>query len=271
MVVRMAIHKGLLRVLIVDDEPLARLRLTALVNEAVDGHGLLLAQVVAAADGRSQAEAWLGRERIDVVLLDIQMPGVDGLSMAAHWQSAGRLMSVVFVTAHPEHALRAFDLDAVDYLTKPVRRERLQAALERAAWRRGLVGAETLPRDDESATLLIQERGRTVRLPLGEVVFVRAELKYLTVATAQGHFLLDDSLTDLENRYPDHFVRVHRNALVARAAMRVLARRPVDSAAGGGESWSVQLAPTGDWMPVSRRQLAVVREAMGPSAVAGLA
>lgn len=252
----------LLSVLIVDDEPLARLRVASLVNEAVDGRGMPVAEVVAMVDGAVAAEAWLQRHEADMVLLDVQMPGLDGLTLAARWRSMPSAPIVVFVTAHAQHALRAFELDAVDYLTKPVRRERLQQALERAARRQlraPLAGVD--PTDTQ--VLVVQERGRALRIPLAEIVYVRAEMKYLTVVTTRGHHLLDASLTELEQRFPGCFVRVHRNALASRSALRQLARHGDDDAPSGGETWAVQLAPTGDWLPVSRRQLGEVREAMG--------
>jgi two-component system response regulator AlgR len=255
-----------LRVLIVDDEPLARLRIASLVNEVVDDRGFPVASAVAMVDGAVEAEAWLKGHEADVVLLDVQMPGMDGVTLAPRLQAMPSAPVLIFVTAHAHHALCAFELDAADYLTKPVRRERLQQALERAARRcrpPRSVGLES----NDTQILVVQERGRALRLPVMEIVYVRAEMKYLTVVTARRQHLLDASLAQIEHRFPDRFVRVHRSVLVARSALRVLARHSSDPAEGGSESWAVQLAPTGEWLPVSRRQLGLVREAMGDSSV----
>jgi two-component system response regulator AlgR len=120
-----------LRVLIVDDEELARMRLRQLVGDCVEPSAVVAGEAANAV----QAMSWLATQSCDVVLLDVQMPGRDGTQLAAEFKRLPAPPAVVFVTAHAEHALRAFDLDAVDYLTKPVKRERLQAALQRVAQR----------------------------------------------------------------------------------------------------------------------------------------
>ena len=130
-----------LRVLLVDDEELARFRLRGLVNECI----LPQASVVGEAASVAHALAWLAEHRCDVILLDIAMPGRDGTQLAAELRARPDSPAVVFVTAHAQHALKAFDLDAVDYLTKPVRRERLQAALQRVAQRLALAPAAARP------------------------------------------------------------------------------------------------------------------------------
>jgi len=173
----------------------------------------------------------------------------------------------VFVTAHAEHALRAFDLDAVDYLTKPVRRERLQAALQRVAQRlslqRGRAGAAGVPGSDVPV-IVVTDRGRLVRVPVTEALYFKAELKYVTLRTAAHTYVLDEALAELEQRLGDRFLRVHRNALVARHAVRALERRAMagegDDEAGEGSA--VCMAPVDEWLAVSRRQVAAVREAL---------
>jgi two-component system, LytTR family, response regulator AlgR len=247
----------MLRVLIVDDEDLARLRLRSLVNECGDPP----ASVVGEAASTAQALAWLAAQTCDVVLLDIQMPGRDGTQLAADLKQLANPPALVFVTAHPEHALKAFDLAAVDYLTKPVRRERLHAALQRVAQRLGR-GAAAPP--DDAAAIVVSDRGRVVRVPLGDVLYLKAELKYVTLRTATRSYVLDESLSDLESRLGDRFLRVHRNALVARAAVRALERRtsPPSGDDEGGEGWAVRIAPVDEWIAVSRRQVAAVREAI---------
>ncbi len=252
-----------LRVLIVDDEELARLRLRGLVHDSVEPK----ASVVGEAANAAQALAWLAGNSCDLILLDVQMPGRDGLQLAAELKRLAEPPAVVFVTAHAEHALHAFDLDAVDYLTKPVRRERLHAALqrvaERLALRRGVVAAPPIGPDD-AAAITVTDRGRVLRVPLAEVLYFTAELQYVTLRTAEHTYVLDEALSDLEQRLGARFLRVHRNALVARGAVRALERRGVAGERDdeGGESWAVRMAPVDEWLAVSRRQVAAVREAL---------
>jgi two-component system response regulator AlgR len=238
-----------LRVLVVDDEPLARLRLRGLV----EGLAEPLSRVTGEAADADAALALLAAQPCDVVLLDIAMPGRDGLKLADELRRRAAPPQVVFVTAHAEHALRAFDLEATDYLTKPVRRERLQAALRRVAERRGPTGgAPPVP------VLVVSDRGRVLRVPLAEVLYLKAEQKYVTLCSTRGQWLLDESLGELEQRLGAGFLRVHRNAVVALSAVRALERRADD---GGEEAWALQLS-NGDWLAVSRRQLAAVREGL---------
>ena len=243
-----------LRVLIVDDEPLARSRLRTLLGDC----RAPAAQVAGEAANAADAMAQLAHQRFDVALLDIHLPGADGMQLAQALRALAEPPAVVFVTAHTEYAVRAFEIEALDYLTKPVRLERLQAALQKAE---RLTQAERGPEADSTVeSLLISERGRTLRVPLAEVLYLRAELKYVTVRTASASHLLDGSLSQLEERWGERFVRIHRNALVARAAMRALVRH-VD--ADEGEGWAVQLAGVDEALAVSRRQLAAVRAALG--------
>jgi two-component system response regulator AlgR len=251
-----------LKVLIVDDEPLARLRLGALVADCTDPR----CRVVAEAGDPASALAWLVEHEADIVLLDVQMPGASGLQLAERLRGdaalAARAGAIVFVTAHAEHALRAFDLEAADYLTKPVRRERLEQALRRAAQRRAPVAAVN---GDGGDVIVVVERGRVLRVPVAEVLYLKAELKYVTLRTAAHTHLLDESLTELEPRLAGRFIRIHRNALVARRAVRALERRTDGGDAADG--WAVRVAPVDEWLAVSRRQLPAVREALAGDGV----
>ena len=245
-----------IRVLLVDDEELARVRLRGLVNECPEP----ACTVVGEAANAAQAMSWLGANACDLVLLDVHMPGRDGTQLAADIARLEPRPAVVFVTAHAQHALTAFDLEAVDYLTKPVRRERLQAALQRVAQR--IVRPAAAAAEDEPV-VVVSDRGRVVRVPVSQVLYLKAELKYVTMRTAQHTYVLDDALSDLEQRLGERFIRVHRNAIVARRAVRALERRVV--AGGdeeGGESWAVRVAPVDEWLAVSRRQATAVREAL---------
>jgi|SRR5689334_14609278 len=249
-----------LRVLVVEDEELARLRLRSLVDECPQPR----AAVVGEAANASQALVWLATQSCDAILLDVQMPGRDGTQLAAELRNRERAPAVVFVTAHAEHAVKAFDLEAVDYVTKPVRRERLQAALQRVAQRLQILPATPEPEKDEAPVIVVSDRGRVIRVPITDVLYLKAELKYVTLRTPQHTYVLDDSLSELEERLGAHFLRVHRNALVARKAVRALERRIVaaDGDDEGGEAWAVCVAPTDEWLAVSRRQVATVREAL---------
>jgi two-component system, LytTR family, response regulator AlgR len=273
-----------LRILIVDDEPLARTRLRSqlaslaapantVVGEA--GH----AQEALAVMATLQAA---GGPEVDVVLLDIGLPGRNGLKLADSLRALPSPPVVVFVTAHAEHALQAFDLDAADYLTKPVRAERLASALQRAANRREALAGKrqdltpSSPSSPEEPVLLIPSRGRVLRLPHREIIYLKADQKLVLLRTPTGTHFLDDSLFDLEQRLGPGFIRVHRNALVAKAAIRELELRELPPEEGENnrdsrdnrdirdtsEGWAVRVAPLDEWLAVSRRQAAAVRAAL---------
>ena len=242
-----------LRVLIVDDEALARSRLRTLLGDCTSPAVLVAGEAAHAV----QAMDALRREVFDVVLLDIRMPGVDGITLAQTLAQLPQPPAVVFVTAHSEHAVQAFEVEAVDYLTKPVRLERLQQALQKVE--RLAQTAKSLQPEVDEECLIIQDRGRTERVPLVEVLYLKAELKYVTVRTASRSYILDGSLNELEERYAQQFMRIHRNALVARRAMRALEKHfdPEE-----GEGWAVRLRGVDELLAVSRRQLSAVREAI---------
>jgi len=242
-----------LRVLIVDDEKLARSRMRTLLGDCTAP----AVQVGAEAANAAQAMQLIQREHFDAVLLDVHMPGADGIALARALQALPRRPAVVFVTAHAEHAVHAFEIEATDYLTKPVRLQRLQMALqkvERLASAAPGAHAGAVP-----DSLLIQDRGRTERVPVAEVLYFKAELKYITVRTAARSYILDGSLNELEERFGTQFLRVHRNALVLRHAMRSLERHHDPEE---GEGWAVRLNGVDELLAVSRRQLAAVREAL---------
>ncbi len=242
-----------LRLLLVDDEPLARSRLRALLGDCAGPAAVVGGEAANAA----QAMELLAHGAFDAVLLDVHMPGADGLALARALQALPLPPAVVFVTAYAEHAVSAFELGADDYLTKPVRLERLQAALQKVE--RRLAAPAVPPVQPESEMLVIQDRGRTERVPLSEVLYLKAELKYVTVRTAARSYILDASLSELEERHAAWFLRVHRNALVARRAVRALEKH-VDPEEG--EGWAVRLSGIDEVLAVSRRQLTAVREAL---------
>jgi two-component system response regulator AlgR len=248
-----------LTVLIVDDELLARKRLRTLLGDCVDPSITIGGE----AKNTTEALALLDQVQFDAVLLDIRMPGDDGLVLARSIKNLASPPAVVFITAHAEHAVEAFELTATDYLTKPVRLERLQISMQKVLLNleqrkqliRRLEPKNTL--SENSEFLVIQDRGVTERLPLQEVLYFKAELKYISVRTALKTHILEGSLSELEARYPANFLRVHRNALVATHAIRALEKH-FDPDEGDG--WAVRLSGIEEVLMVSRRQLAAVKE-----------
>jgi two-component system, LytTR family, response regulator AlgR len=246
---------NILTVLIVDDELLARKRLRTLLGDCTEP------SVTIGGEAKNSAEALALLEQVqfDAVLLDIHMPGGDGLALARRLKELPHQPAIIFVTAHAEHAVEAFELTATDYLTKPVRLQRLQISMQKV-----LLNLEQnnqlkrrLDPDLSTEILIIQERGATERIPLNEVLYLKAELKYISVRTALKTHILEGSLSELEARYPAHFLRVHRNALVSINAIRALEKH-FDPDEGDG--WAVRLSGIDELLMVSRRQLAAVKE-----------
>lgn len=202
-------------VLIVDDEQPARDRMRRLLEPMADYHA-----VGEAANGAEALER-IRELKPDIVLLDISMPGMDGMALAQALQDDGGGPAVVFCTAYQDQALRAFEVEAVDYVVKPVRAERLAKALEKAA--RFIGSAEE---EDEQHFLRSTVGGKVVLTPIARVICLVAEDKYTTVVHEGGTTVVDESLTELENCYPSFFFRIHRNALVSRRHLRGLERTP---------------------------------------------
>ena len=227
-----------MRVLIVDDEPLARARLAALLGECED---VEIAGSVG--DGEEALETIAGASP-DLLLLDINMPGLDGTALARRLAGQAR-PQVVFCTAYENHAVQAFELGAVDYLLKPVRLERLRDALQRA--RQRLTAA---PR--EPSYLFGRLRGEQVRIALDEVVCLLAEEKYVVVQHRGGQLLLEESLRQLEEAYPDQLIRLHRNCLVP--PQRLLGLKTLGDGRVLARLGGTELMPE-----VSRRNLPAVR------------
>lgn len=244
----------MLRVFIADDETPARERLKELLGDLA---AELPTEVVGEAASGLEAVERLPASRAQVLLLDIEMPGMRGLEVARHLAGLELAPAVVFVTAHDRHAVEAFELNALDYLLKPVRAARLAAALKKASAqgppeRSRLEKAASAPREYLSVT----ERHRIVLVPVRDIVFLRAEMKYVTLRTRAAEHLIEEPLVALEREFADAFVRVHRNCLVARSAVRGFER------AGGADEeahWNVVLDGVAERLPVSRRQWSEVR------------
>lgn len=232
-----------LRVLVVDDEELARLRLRQLLQDCG------VAAVHCVGDGRA-ALAWLQQQTVDLVLLDVSMPGMNGMTLARQLRQQALPPQLAFSTAHDHFAVEAFELDAADYLLKPVRRERLQQALQRAASRLGQPAA--------AAAFTVRQRDRMLSVPFAEARYLKAELKYVSLVTPSAHYLLDESLVLLEQRLGDAALRIHRNCLVMRHALQELSRRGEE----GEEQWVVRLRDLPEALAVSRRQLHAIKSAL---------
>jgi len=251
-----------LRVFIADDEAPARARLKELL---ADLRGEIACSVAGeAASGREVIERLPG-SGARVLLLDIQMPGMGGIEVARHLVRLEGAPAVVFVTAHDRHAVEAFELNALDYLMKPVRAERLAAALRKAraagpAPRERLESAGRASNAGAREFFSVTERHRIALVPVSEVVYLKAELKYVTLRTRAGEHLIEEPLVDIEREFAERFVRVHRNCLVARAAVRGFER----SAGPAGEEprWSVVLEGVAERLAVSRRQWPAVKNAL---------
>ena len=244
-----------LRVLIVDDEAPARNRVRDLLSDCALKMPIEIAGE--AATGR-QALEMLPQCDPDVVLLDIRMPEMDGLEVAQHLQKLDEPPAVIFTTAYDVYALKAFEVHAVDYLLKPIRLGRLFDALSRARTITPLKLDVLRELKPEARThLSVNERGRIHLIPVGDIAFLKAELKYVTVRTAEREFLLEESLAKLEQEFLGRFVRVHRNCLVAKEAIRGFERA---TDADGEGHWVVVLENVAEKLAVSRRQQHIVRE-----------
>lgn len=237
-----------MKALIVDDEPPARARLANLLQECGDVD--LLGE---AGDGRTAVEI-SARLAPDLVLLDISMPLMDGLEAARHLATLDPAPAVIFCTAFDEHALAAFDANAIDYLVKPIRLERLQGALARARRYSGGAVAK-LHSDTRSASrthLCVRVRGNLVLVPVNEIDYLIAEDKYIVVHYGHDAVLVEEPLKALENEFGERFVRIHRNCLVAKARLAGLVRTT-------DERVFAKIAGSQAQLEVSRRNLPAVR------------
>jgi two-component system response regulator AlgR len=243
-----------LRVFIADDEDPARERLRELLGDIA---AEVPTSVVGEARHGLEALELVPASGAQVLLADIHMPGMGGLELARHLAGLEQPPAVVFVTAHDRHAVEAFELNAIDYLLKPVRAERLAAALKKAV-AAAAPAREQLARAAQAAReyLSVVERNRIQLVPVRDIVFLRAEQKYVTVRTAAREHLIEEPLVALEREFAGRLVRNHRNSLVARAAIRGFERNPGDEES----QWLVVLEGIAERLPVSRRQWPVVRE-----------
>lgn len=241
-----------MKILIVDDEPLARSRLSALLEE-IGGN-----EVVGEAGNGQQAIAMSVSLEPDVVLLDIRMPGMDGLEAARHMAVAETPPAVIFTTAYDEHALSAFETRAVDYLLKPVRQARLEEALN-GACRHTRALLNTLhrevgaPENNTRTHICAKVRDNLQLIAIPDIYYFLAEHKYTTVRHTQGETLIEEALKSLDAEFGELFTRIHRNALVATAWISGLQKTPDGRQA-------IAFRDIDDRLEVSRRHLPGVRK-----------
>ncbi|SIQ42529.1 two component transcriptional regulator, LytTR family [Aromatoleum tolulyticum] len=247
-----------LRVVIVDDEAPARARLRDLLGDIAQEQPTV---VVGVAANGVEALRLLESEAADVVLADIRMPVMDGVELARHLGRLEKPPAVIFTTAYDEYAVQAFELSAVDYLLKPVRAQRLADALAKVHRRQPLADAALAALAPGARQhFSVSERGRILLVPVADVLFLRAELKYVTARTAEREYLLDESLVQLEQEFAGRFLRIHRNCLVARAAVVGVERAGEHD---GEPHWDILLAGLPEGLPVSRRQWPAVKQTLG--------
>ncbi|MEW6512918.1 MAG: LytTR family DNA-binding domain-containing protein [Pseudomonadota bacterium] len=251
-------------VLIVDDEAPARARLRHLLADIA---GEFPHRIIGEAGDGLAALELLAQQPADIALIDIRMPRMDGIELAQQLAGLPQAPAIVFVTAYDEFALKAFELAAADYLLKPARAPRLLDALRKA--QRLIPNAVLLKTLAPAARtrLRVVERGRVILLPVEEILYLRAEQKYITARTVEREHLIEEPLAQLEAEFAARFVRIHRNCLVALDAVTGVVREAGSEGGGsqGGETghWALCLKGVPEHLPVSRRQWPLAKERLG--------
>ena len=242
----------ILNILIADDEAPARNRLRDLLAD--------IENVVVVAEAKNGKEAidLALQTKPDLMLLDIRMPLMDGIEAAQHAQKLEPKPHIIFTTAFDAYAIKAFDLNAIDYLLKPIRLERLQAAINKAHALQPKQIAALKPLQKARSHLSIHERGRVILVPIETVIYLRAELKYITVRTVEREYLIEESLTNLEAELAEQFIRLHRNCLVAPLFITGYEKRKNED---GEQQWVAILKGIPETIAISRRQQHLVRTA----------
>jgi two-component system response regulator AlgR len=247
---RTNMRSGHLKLAIVDDEGLARDRLKSMVAE-IGGW-----DIVAEASHGAEALDKLLADPPDAVLLDIRMPGIDGMEVAAQLAALNPPPTVVFTTAYDDYAVNAFDTEAVAYLLKPVRRERLLQALARAAKTSRMRQAHWLDNHPELApreAIPVSHAGTIKMIALNDIVSFHADQKYVRIVHADGEALIDDALKQLEEEFARDFVRIHRNSLVRLSQIAALTT-------GSDGQLNVSMRNSQNSYPVSRRHAAHLKQ-----------
>jgi two-component system response regulator AlgR len=245
-----------LAIFVVDDEPPARNRLKDLLTDCA---GQLPLVLIGEAGNGVEALDKLSEIHADVVLMDIRMPQMDGIELAQHLNKLHKPPVIIFTTAYDSYAVNAFEQRAIDYLLKPIRLGRLFEALTRARSAvpiRSEVLQELTP--EPRKNLSIHERGKIILVPIEQVLYLRAELKYITVRTIENEYLIEESLIALEKEFALRFVRIHRNCLVAKSEIEGFEK--VAETDTSEAHWAVKLKGLTELLPISRRQQSLVKE-----------
>lgn len=240
-----------IRLLIADDEAPARKRLRELLGDIEE------VCVVGEARNGQEVLSLAEQTQVGLVLLDIRMPGMDGIEAAQHLQKLSQPPAIIFTTAYDAYAVKAFDMNAVDYLLKPIRLERLQAAINKAKKLNQAQLDALKPMQSRRSHFSVVERGRVLLVPLEDVIYLRAELKYITIRTRERELLIEDSLTSIEQEFGSHFIRLHRNCLVAQSSIMGYERRREPA---GEYHYVALLREVPETIAVSRRQQHVLKE-----------
>ena len=241
-----------LNILIADDEAPARNRMRDLLSDIEH-----VAVVAEAKNGKEAIDLAL-QTKPDLMLLDIRMPVMDGIEAAQHAQKIEPKPHIIFTTAFDAYAIKAFDLNAIDYLLKPIRLERLQTAINKAHALKPAQIAALKPLQKTRTHLSIHERGRVLLVPIETIIYLRAELKYITVRTVEREYLIEESLTNLEAEFGERFIRLHRNCLVAPPFIAGYEKRlNQDNEA----QWVALLKGINETVTISRRQQHLIRQA----------
>lgn len=243
-----------LRTLIADDEAPARNRLRTQLADIAD------VEIVGEAKNGRELLALAEQSHANLVLLDIRMPQMDGIEAAEHLQKLAAPPAIIFTTAFDAYALKAFDMNAVDYLLKPIRQERLRTAISKAQALRPAQLEAIKPLRQQRQYFSVHERGRVILVAVADVIYLRAELKYTTLRTQEREYLIEDSLTSLAQEFGDYFLRLHRNCLVAQHAIVGYEKR---RNAEGEQQWVALLKQLPEVVAVSRRQLHVLKGLSG--------
>lgn len=241
-----------MKVLIVDDEPLARQRLNRFLD-TLDN----VSEIYEAVNGIDAIDQ-VNRYLPDLLLLDIRMPGMSGLEVAQHVSSMNEPPAIIFCSAFEEHALEAFKVHAIDYLLKPVRLTDLENSIKKARKINRLQAARLVETETPGATrshLTINSHRGLELIALDDVLYFKAEQKYVQIKTTEHEYLLDEPLKQLEEEFPQHFIRIHRNALIAK---KQIARISKDQS-GQAFIWLHGLEES---LAISRRHLSQVRKAL---------
>jgi len=237
-----------MKLLVVDDEALARERLISIVNELDDNYDI----VGEAKNGQQAIEKILALQP-DVVLLDIKMPGMNGIEVAQHLIKHETSPAIIFTTAYEEHALAAFDAHAIAYLLKPIQSDQLERSLQTASHlQQGQLKKLSEDVKNKRQHISVKLRGDLQLIPITDVRYFRADQKYIEMRHSTGMALIDEALKSLEEEFSEEFIRVHRNAIVAIDYVTGIERDSL------GRSY-VLLNGGEDKLDVSRRHVAVLR------------